>query len=545
MTDKQVWFITGAGRGMGVDFAKAALAAGNAVVATGARPRGVTKAVGEATTSSRSSSTSPAPRTPRPRSQAAVERFGRIDVLVNNAGNFYAGFFEELTPEQMDRQLTTTLIGPMNVTRAVLPVMRRQRSGHVITISSSAGLAGFEFGTAYAASKFGVEGWMESLRPEVAPFGIDTTIVNPGFFRTELLTPRVDELRRDRRSTTTPSAGGAGRRLDRPERPAVGRPGQARPGARDDRQRAAAAAALHRRCRRDRVHRAEGRRSAGRHRPQPRAVRVARPGVLTMTRARPVRTMRAAIMDAPGEIRVGDRPYPVIVEPTDAIVRIVLTCVCGGDLWQYSGESPFEPGPIGHEFVGVVEGVGTAVRGLATGDLVIAPTAYCDGTCPNCQAGIANACTSGGFWAVGGIDGGQGEAVRVPFADATLVRVPGSGHSEATMRSLLALSDVMGTGHHAALSAGVRPGSVVAVIGDGAVGLCAISAAQRLGAARFLALSRNPARQALAREFGATDVVPDRGDAAAAAVLGRLMASASTPPSSASGPPRRSRRRWP
>ena len=218
-----------------------------------------------------------------------------------------------------------------------------------------------------------------------------------------------------------------------------------------------------------------------------------------MTRARPVRTMRAAIMDAPGEIRVGDRPYPVIVEPTDAIVRIVLTCVCGGDLWQYRGESPFEPGPIGHEFVGVVEGVGTAVRGLATGDLVIAPTAYCDGTCPNCQAGIANACTSGGFWAVGGIDGGQGEAVRVPFADATLVRVPGSGHSEATMRSLLALSDVMGTGHHAALSAGVKPGSVVAVIGDGAVGLCAISAAQRLGAARILALSRNPARQALAR----------------------------------------------
>jgi NAD(P)-dependent dehydrogenase (short-subunit alcohol dehydrogenase family) len=122
--------------------------------------------------------------------EVAVERFGRIDVLVNNAGNFNAGFFEELTPEQMDRQLTTTLVGPMNVTRAVLPVMRRQRSGHVITISSSAGLAGFEFGTAYAASKFGVEGWMESLRPEVAPFGIHATIVNPGYFRTELLTPQ-------------------------------------------------------------------------------------------------------------------------------------------------------------------------------------------------------------------------------------------------------------------------------------------------------------------------------------------------------------------
>ena len=189
------------------------------------------------------------------------------------------------------------------------------------------------------------------------------------------------------------------------------------------------------------------------------------------------------------------------------------------DLWQYRAESPFEPGPIGHEFLGVVEDVGADVRGLAAGDLVIAPTAYCDGICANCRAGIANACIAGGFWAVGGIDGGQGEAVRVPFADATLVRVPGSGHSEETLRSLLALSDVMGTGHHAALSAGVNPSSVVAVIGDGAVGLCAILAARRLGAARIIALSRYPARQALARSFGATDVVAERGDAAAEAVL--------------------------
>jgi threonine dehydrogenase-like Zn-dependent dehydrogenase len=238
-----------------------------------------------------------------------------------------------------------------------------------------------------------------------------------------------------------------------------------------------------------------------------------------MMRARPDRTIPAAIIEARGEITVGDRPYPVVAEPTDAVVRVVLTCVCGGDLWQYRGESPFEPGPIGHEFLGVVEDVGSDVRGLAAGDLVIAPTAYCDGTCPNCLAGIANACTAGGFWAVGGIDGGQGEALRVPFADATLVRVPGSSHSEATMRSLLALSDVMGTGHHAAVSAGVKPGSVVAVIGDGAVGLCAILAARRLGAGRIIALSRNPARQALARSFGATDVVADRGDAATAAVL--------------------------
>jgi len=229
--------------------------------------------------------------------------------------------------------------------------------------------------------------------------------------------------------------------------------------------------------------------------------------------------MRAALIEAPGEIKVGNRPYPIVVEPTDAVVRVVLTCVCGGDLWQYRGESPFEPGPIGHEFVGVVEVIGNDVHGIANGDLVIAPTAYCDGTCPNCLAGIANACIAGGFWAIGGIDGGQGEAVRVPFADGTLIRVPGSGHPEATMRSLLALSDVMGTGHHAAVSAGVKPGSVVAAIGDGAVGLCAVLASRRLGARRIIALSRNTARQALARSFGATDFVADRGDAAAEAVL--------------------------
>jgi NAD(P)-dependent dehydrogenase (short-subunit alcohol dehydrogenase family) len=190
MTDKKVWFITGAGRGMGVDIAKAALAAGNAVVATARDPESVTKAVGEADDLLAVKLDVTGHVDAETAVQAAVERFGRIDVLVNNAGNFNAGFFEELTPGQMERQLTTTLVGPMNVTRAVLPVMRRQRSGHVITISSRAGLVGFEFGTAYAASKFGVEGWMESLGPEVEPFGIHTTIVNPGFFRTELLTPQ-------------------------------------------------------------------------------------------------------------------------------------------------------------------------------------------------------------------------------------------------------------------------------------------------------------------------------------------------------------------
>lgn len=188
MSTKKTWFITGAGRGMGVEFAKAALAAGHNVVATGRNPDTVAKALGAADDLLVVKLDVTRPRDAETAVQAAVDRFGGIDVLVNNAASFYAGYFEELAPEQMERQLTTSLIGPMNVTRAVLPVMRKQRSGHVVTISSSAGLAGFEYGTAYAASKFGVDGWMESLAPEVEPFGIHTTIVNPGFFRTELLT---------------------------------------------------------------------------------------------------------------------------------------------------------------------------------------------------------------------------------------------------------------------------------------------------------------------------------------------------------------------
>ncbi|WP_223860897.1 SDR family NAD(P)-dependent oxidoreductase [Spirosoma validum] len=188
MDNNKVWFITGAGRGMGVDIAKAALAAGNKVVATGRNIDKVAQAVGESADLLvvKLDITNPADATVAVK--ATVDRFGRIDVLVNNAASFYAGYFEELTPEQMEQQLLTSLIGPMNVTRAVLPVMRKQRSGHIISISSTAGLVGFEFGTAYAASKFGLEGWMESLQAEIEPFGIHTTIVNPGFFRTELLT---------------------------------------------------------------------------------------------------------------------------------------------------------------------------------------------------------------------------------------------------------------------------------------------------------------------------------------------------------------------
>jgi NAD(P)-dependent dehydrogenase (short-subunit alcohol dehydrogenase family) len=187
-TDRKTWFITGAGRGMGVDFAKAALAAGHNLVATGRNPDAVAQALGDSDDLLVVTLDVTSGQDAEEAARAAVDRFGGIDVLVNNAASFYAGYFEELTPEQMERQLATTLIGPMNVTRAVLPVMRKQRSGHVITISSSAGFAGFEYGTAYAASKFGVDGWMESLAPEVEPFGIHTTIVNPGFFRTELLT---------------------------------------------------------------------------------------------------------------------------------------------------------------------------------------------------------------------------------------------------------------------------------------------------------------------------------------------------------------------
>ncbi len=189
MTNKKVWLITGAGRGMGADIARAVLAAGYPVVATGRDAQRVSRALGKSNDLLAVKLDVTSHADAEAAARAAVDRFGHIDVLVNNAASFYAGYFEELTPEQVDRQLTTSLIGPMNVTRAVLPVMRKQRSGHIISISSSAGLAaGFDFVSAYAASKFGLEGWMESLSAEIAPFGITTTIVNPGFFRTELLT---------------------------------------------------------------------------------------------------------------------------------------------------------------------------------------------------------------------------------------------------------------------------------------------------------------------------------------------------------------------
>jgi len=188
MTEPKVWLITGAGRGLGVDITKAALAAGHAVVATGRDAAKVAAAVGDHDSLLAIKLDVTRPEDAQTVVEAAVAKFGRIDVVVNNAGNFFAGFFEELSPEEVRNQIETLLFGPMNVTRAVLPVMRKHRSGLVLTISSTAGIAGQMFCTAYAAAKFGVEGWMESLTPEIAPFGIRTMLVEPGFFRTELLT---------------------------------------------------------------------------------------------------------------------------------------------------------------------------------------------------------------------------------------------------------------------------------------------------------------------------------------------------------------------
>jgi threonine dehydrogenase-like Zn-dependent dehydrogenase len=229
--------------------------------------------------------------------------------------------------------------------------------------------------------------------------------------------------------------------------------------------------------------------------------------------------MRAALYNGPHDVSVGVRPDPGIEDPTDAVVRVVLACVCGSDLWYYRGESPHDIGSIGHEFIGVIEAVGSEVTTVKVGDFVVAPFIFSDMSCPNCLNGSTLTCPRGGAFGNGHTDGGQGEAVRVPLAGSTLVPVPGTGHSDATLKSLLALSDVMSTGHHAAVSSGVRKGSVVAVVGDGAVGLSAVLASKRLGAERIIALSSNPERQQVAKEFGATDIIEERGDAANERVL--------------------------
>jgi len=214
-----------------------------------------------------------------------------------------------------------------------------------------------------------------------------------------------------------------------------------------------------------------------------------------------------------GDVRVETVPDPRIVEPTDALLTVTRACICGSDLWPYKSMEPNPKGRrMGHEFIGIVEDVGRDVRTIKRGDLVVAPFAWSDGTCEFCRQGLQTSCLHGGWWG-GDLDGGQGEAVRVPQADGTLVVLPVE-QDDALMPSLLALSDVMGTGHHAALTARVGPGKAVAVVGDGAVGLCGVIAAKRLGAEQIILLGRHPARIALARTFGATDIVSERGDAA-------------------------------
>ncbi|PSM41956.1 IMP dehydrogenase [Streptomyces dioscori] len=230
--------------------------------------------------------------------------------------------------------------------------------------------------------------------------------------------------------------------------------------------------------------------------------------------------MRATTIHAPFDLRVEDVPDPVVRQPGDAVVRVLRSCVCGSDLWAYRGESARTPGQrIGHEFLGIVEETGAEVGTVRRGDLVVAPFMWSDGVCDYCREGLTTSCEHGGFWGSVGSDGGQGEAVRVPYADGTLVALPADAASDdRLLAALLTLSDVMGTGHHAALGAGARPGATVAVVGDGAVGLCAVLAAKRLGAERIIALGRHETRTDIARRFGATDVVAERGDAAVEAV---------------------------
>ncbi|MGC4108003.1 MAG: zinc-dependent alcohol dehydrogenase family protein [Thermomicrobiales bacterium] len=231
--------------------------------------------------------------------------------------------------------------------------------------------------------------------------------------------------------------------------------------------------------------------------------------------------MKAAIFKGTGTIAVEDRPIPTIQEDTDAIVRVVLACVCGSDLWFYRGITDLPHGGVGHEFIGIVESIGSAVSQIRVGDFVIAPFASSDGTCPNCEAGFQTACTHVDFFGQGGDgDGGQAEYVRVPQSDGTLFTVPYAAYSDEMLASLLTLSDVMGTGYHAAVSAEVEAGDTVAVVGDGAVGLCGVLAARMLGATRIIILSRHDSRQRLAQEWGATDIIEERG----AAALERILA---------------------
>jgi threonine dehydrogenase-like Zn-dependent dehydrogenase len=224
--------------------------------------------------------------------------------------------------------------------------------------------------------------------------------------------------------------------------------------------------------------------------------------------------MRATVMYGAGDVRIENVPDATVIEPTDAVVRVTRACICGSDLWPYKTLEQSDSGRVmGHEAIGIVEAVGADVRNLAQGDLVVMPFAFSDGTCLFCHGGLQTSCVHGGFFGTPDTAGAQAEAVRVPQADGTLFVLP-VGEDDALMASLLTLSDVMGTGHHAAVAAKVGPGKSVAVVGDGAVGLCGVIAATRLGAEQIILLGRHADRIALAREFGATDVVSERGNEA-------------------------------
>jgi threonine dehydrogenase-like Zn-dependent dehydrogenase len=230
--------------------------------------------------------------------------------------------------------------------------------------------------------------------------------------------------------------------------------------------------------------------------------------------------MRATVLYGAGDVRIENVPDPTIQQPTDALVRVTRACICGSDLWPYKDLEPGGPARVmGHEAIGIVEAVGGDVRAVKAGDLVVMPFAFSDGTCDYCAHGLQTACSHGGFFGNPEVPGAQAEAIRVPLADGTLYRLP-AGEDDALMPSLLTLSDVLGTGHHAAVTARVRPGATVAVIGDGAVGLCGVIAAKRLGADQIILLGRHADRIALARDFGATDVVPERGGEAVERVKG-------------------------
>lgn len=230
--------------------------------------------------------------------------------------------------------------------------------------------------------------------------------------------------------------------------------------------------------------------------------------------------MRATIIHGPYDVRVEEVPDPTIHAPHDAIIRVLAACVCGSDLWHYRGQATGAlPRPIGHEVVGVVQEVGADVTTLSPGDVVVSPFFYCCGECPPCRWGIHTNCEVGGYYGADDreghpLPGCQGELLRVPLADGTLVRIdrPEAEIDETLLKSILTISDVMGTGHHAVLAAGTRPGDTVAVVGDGAVGLCAVAAARRIGAERIVLFSRYPERQEIGRRLGATDILTTRGE---------------------------------